>query len=288
MTIRSLEIFVSVVKYGKMSEASKQLHISQPTISQAINELEKEYDVLLFNRLSKKLYLTDAGRQLLNYAQNIINLCNEMNKTMIDCSTHKVITLGATMTVGKCILVNIIKDFEKLNPGIKVNVTIDNTETIEQLLLSSQIDIAIVEGTIKSNELIINPIIPDSLVLVCHNSNPLAKSDYINIHELSNYPFILREKGSGTREIFENHLNKNNVDINVKWNCHGSDSIVEAVLANQGITVISKRLISSYVENGELKIIPIKDVIMDRNFSMVYHKTKYLTNNLLEFINFIS
>ncbi|MGL5694438.1 MAG: LysR family transcriptional regulator [Peptostreptococcaceae bacterium] len=288
MTIRSLEIFVSVVKCGKMSEASKQLHISQPTISQAINELEKEYDVLLFNRLSKKLYLTDAGRQLLNYAQSILSLCNEMNKTMFDWSNHKAITLGATMTVGKCVLVDIIKKFEEAYPGIKIQVTIDNTETIEQLLLDSKIDIALVEGTIKSNELIINPIIPDSLVLVCHQDHTLANRNYVHINELSNYSFILREKGSGTREVFESHLSRNHVDINVKWNCHGSDSIVEAVLANQGITVISKRLIESYVESGHLKIVPIKDIVIDRNFSLVYHKTKYLTNHLQEFINYIS
>ena len=83
MTLRSLEIFVAVVKYGKMREASKELHISQPTISQAIHELEIEYNISLFDRLSKKLYITDAGKQLYRYAKNMLSLRDEMEKGML-------------------------------------------------------------------------------------------------------------------------------------------------------------------------------------------------------------
>lgn len=288
MTLRSLEIFVAVVKYKKMSEASKHLHISQPTISQAINDLESEYNVLLFNRLSKKLYITDAGKKLYSFAQNMLSLRDEMEKNMINISTDKSISLGATMTVGRCVLVDIIKNFEAKYKNVKINVIIDNTVTIEQMLLNGEIDLALVEGSIKSGELLSKPIIPDSLVLVCHHTHPIANNTYIDIKELSNYSFILREKGSGTREVFEKHLKNNGVNIDIKWNCHGSDSIIEAVLANQGLTVISKRLVESYVKSGELCIINIKDIYMDRYFSMVYHKTKYLPTYLTNFINYIS
>lgn len=288
MTLRSLEIFVSVVKYGKMSEASKQLHISQPTISQAIHELETEYNVMLFNRLSKKLYITDAGKQLYTYAKNMLNLRDEMEKNMISLSSNKTITLGATMTVGKCILVDIIKEFEESHPNIKVNVIIDNTVTIEKLLLNGELDLAIVEGTIRSNDLLSYPIIPDNLVLVCHPTHCIANNNSIDISELSKYPFILREEGSGTREVFEAQLKAHNVSIKIKWNCHGSDSIVEAVLANQGVTVISKRLVESYVKDNMLRIVNIDKVRMDRNFSLVYHKTKLITSHLNNFISYIS
>lgn len=288
MTLRSLEIFVAVVKFGKMSEASKQLHISQPTISQAINELETEYNIMLFNRLSKKLYITEAGKKLYAYANNMLCLRDEMEKNMINLSTNKIITLGATMTVGKCVLIDIIKEFEESHPNIKVNVIIDNTVTIEKLLLNGELDLALIEGTIRSNELLSNPIIPDSLVLACHPSHILTKNESVHISELSKYPFVLREEGSGTREVFENELKKHNVCINIKWNCHGSDSIVEAVLANQGITVISKRLIESYVKDNKLNIIDIDNVSMDRNFSLVYHKTKFISSHLNAFISYIS
>lgn len=288
MTLRSLEIFVAVVKYKKMCEASKHLHISQPTISQAINELESEYNVLLFNRLSKKLYITDAGKKLYEFAQNILSLRDEMEKSMINMSTDKIITLGATMTVGRCVLVDIIKNFENEYSNIKINVIIDNTVTIEQMILNGEIDIALIEGTIKSSELLSTPIIPDSLVLVCHNEHPLANINSIDIKELSAYQFILREEGSGTREVFEQHLKNNNVNINIKWSCHGSDSIVEAVLANQGLTVISKRLVDSYVYDSILNIVNINNIQMDRHFSLVYHKTKYLSSYIKDFINYIS
>lgn len=287
MTLRSLEIFVAVVKYGKMSEASKQLHIAQPTISQAISELEREYGVLLFDRLSKKLYITEAGQQLFGYAQSILALSNEMEKNMLNLSLNKTITLGATMTVGKCVLVDIVRDFEEMYPNIKIQVIIDNTATIENMLLNSEIDIAIIEGTVKSTELISSPIIPDDLVLVCHKNNSLSKRKCIDIEELSSYPFVLREEGSGTREVFEDYIRKKHIPINVKWNCHSSDSIVEAVLANQGITVISKRLVENQVQEGNLKIIPINNIKMERSFSLVHHKTKYLSQWLKCFIEYV-
>ncbi len=292
MTLRSLEIFVAVVKHGKMSEASNELHISQPTISQAVDQLEKEYGVKLFDRLSKKLYLTDAGRQLLSYAQSILALASEMEKSMASLSVHKTIQLGGTITVGKCVLVDIVKEFEALYPNVKIHVTIDNTQTIEHLLLHSQLDLALVEGIVKSKELIAASAIDDKLVLVSHPTHELAKQKLVCINELESQPFVLREQGSGTREAFEKELERHGVAIEVKWNCHGYDSILEAVQANQGLTVISEKIVKPYVEDKKLKVITLQDaegnnVKLNRNFSLVYHKTKIISgslNNLIELI----
>lgn len=287
MTLHSLEIFVSVAKNGKMSDAANELHISQPTISKSIAELEKEYGVLLFNRLSKKLYLTVAGRELLSYSQNVLSLISEMEKQMKNLSAQKTILLGATITVGKCVLVNIVNKFESSYPNIKIEVTIDNTATIENMLLNSQLDIGLVEGHIRSTELLIIPAIPDELVLVCHPNHEFAKKTSVDLSELSTKPFILRESGSGTRELFEHKLHQANIQIRPKWTCHGSDSIIEALLANQGITVISYRLVEHYVNENKLCIVPIKNVQINRNFSIVYHKTKFIDDSLQKLKTFI-
>lgn len=287
MTLRSLEIFVTVTETGKMSDAATALHIAQPTISQAIAELEREYGVQLFDRLSRKLYITDAGRQLLSYAQNIIATTSEMEKQMKNLSACKTIRLGATITVGKCVLVDIVKRFEAMHPNISIVVTIENTATIEDLLLGSRLDLALVEGNIHSTELVFRPAIPDELVLVCHRDHPFAAKASVSLLGLSAFPFLMREAGSGTRELFEEKLHQQNIVIKPKWTCHGSDAILEALLANQGLTVISRRLVEPYERDGKLCIVPIENVQMKRNFSIVYHKTKFISSALDKLIQFI-
>lgn len=287
MTIRSLEIFECVARHGKMSAAAGELYIAQPTISKAIAELEKEYGVQLFDRLSKKLFITKAGEQLLAYAQNILRTAGELEKSMANLSTHKTILLGATMTVGKCVLVDIVKSFEERYPHTRIEVTIDNTTVIEEMLLASKLDIALVEGDIKSAELKVTHAISDSLVLVCSAEHPLAGVDGVDIHALASYPFILREEGSGTRETFMKELQANDVHIHVKWSCHGFDALLEAVLANQGLTVISRRIAEPYVLENKLCIVPLNGVEINRSFNLVYHKTKYIGDalkNLMELI----
>lgn len=287
MTLRSLEIFESVARHGKMNDAAQELHIAQPTISQAVAELEKEYGVLLFDRLSKKLFITEIGKQFLEYAKTILRTAKEMEQCMANLSVHKTILLGATITVGKCVLVDLVKAFEARYPQTEIRVTIDNTTIIEALLLESKLDLALVEGNIKSTELAVTPAIPDSLVLVCHREHPFAAQQSVRMAELAGQPFILREEGSGTREIFMSRLREHGVQADVKWSCHGFDSILEAVLANQGLTVISARIAQPYAQADALRIVPIEGVAIDRNFSLVHHKTKYVGGTLAQLIDLI-
>ena len=287
MTLRSLEIFVAVAESGKMSHAANLLHIAQPTISQAVAELEEEYGIKLFERLSRKLFITAAGRLLLSYAKIILATSEEMEKQIKDLSASRTILLGATITVGKCVLVEIVKKFEAAHPNVNIIVTIENTPTIEDLLLNSQLDLGLIEGSIHSTELISTPAIPDELVLVCHKDHPFAARASVRLHELSAHPFIMREAGSGTRELFEEKLRQRNVTVKSKWSCHGSDAILEALLANQGLAAISRRLVEPYTKGGPLCIVPIQDIDMSRSFSIVHHKTKFMTESLRDLIQFI-
>lgn len=276
MTLRSLEIFECVARHSKMRAAATELFIAQPTISQTILELEKEYGVKLFERLSKKLYITDAGRHLLIYAKTILQTASEMERSMKDLVINRTINMGATMTVGRCVAIDIVNLYEQKYSNTKINVTIDNTVVIEQMLLSSSLDIALVEGEIKSPELLVTPAMTDELIFVCNPENQLANSESVELCDLSNVPFILREEGSGTRQTLLSLLRKHNININVKWSCHGFDAIIEAVLANQGVTVISKRIVLPLLKKKKLKEITINDVKLNRNFSLVYHKTKHI------------
>ncbi|WP_073339093.1 LysR family transcriptional regulator [Clostridium grantii] len=285
MTIRHLQVFIAVCDYGKMSLAAENLHISQPTVSQAISELEKYYGIKLFQRLSKKLYITESGEKLLSYARHIVSSFNEMEENIILNSKNITLKIGATITVGTCIINDILKKFQINHPEVKTKVFVENTGVIEDMMLKSRLDIGIVEGKVKSPYIVKIPIIYDELILVSSMDHEFSNLKEINIEQLENSDFILREKGSGTREFFEKALEKSQVTINEKWICNNSEAIKNAVICGQGLTVISKLLIEKELEDKKLHPIIIKDVKFQRNFHIIYHKNKYLSDNIKNFIS---
>jgi DNA-binding transcriptional LysR family regulator len=284
MTIRHLQVFIAVCDYGKMSIAAEKLHISQPTVSQAISEIEKYYGIKLFERLSKKLFITEAGESLLDYARHIISLFNEMEEN-ISCDFKNVtLKIGATITVGTCVLNDILNEFQSKFPHIKTKIVVENTGVIEDMILKSEIDIGIVEGVIKSSYIVKTPIIADELILVSSIKHKFSNLNEIHIEELENMDFILREKGSGTREYFEKALEKAKVNINEKWVCNNSEAIKNAVINDHGLTVISKMLVEKELQCKKLHTLLIKDVKLNRKFHIIYHKNKYLSEDLKSFI----
>lgn len=288
MTIRHLRVFIAVCDYGKMSVAAKKLYIAQPSVSQAISEIEQHYGVKLFERLSKKLYITEAGKQLLSYARHIVALFDEMELNIKDKSKNSSLKIGATITVGTCVINDILKDFEKKNPEAATQIFIENTGIIEDMILKSQLDIGIVEGEIKNSDIVTIPIHSDELVLVCSDSHQFSTVKSINIEQLENLNFILREKGSGTRDLFEKALYKANVNIKQRWICSNSEAIKNAVIEGQGLTVISKMLVEKELQNKKLHSISINDVKLNRSFNLVYHKNKYLSPHIKSFISICS
>lgn len=285
MTIRHLRIFIEVCDCGKMSLAAKKLYISQPSISQAISEIEQHYGIKLFERLSKKLFITESGECLLNYARHIVSLFDEMEENINGKSKNICLKIGATITVGTCVLNELLKDFKVLHPDIKTQIFVENTGIIEDMILKSTLDIGLVEGEIKSNDIISIPIVPDELILVCSNQHEFSNLQTIELNQLQNQDFILREKGSGTRELFEKALENTGISINEIWICNNSEAIKNAVLNNQGLTVISKMLVEKEIENKKLHAVKINGIKLDRTFNLVYHKNKYVSDNLKSFIS---
>lgn len=285
MTIRHLRVFITVCDCGKMSLAAKKLHIAQPSVSQAVLELEKHYGIKLFERLSKKLYITTAGIELLNYARHIVDSFDEMDEKLIAQSKNIKLKIGATITVGTCVLSDLLCGFNRHMEGIETQIIVENTGIIEEMILKNELDIGIVEGKIKSDLINIIPIMKDELILVSSNHHKFAHKNKLTIQCLNNEDFILREKGSGTRELFENALKQAGVSINEKWICSNSEAIKNAVINTEGLTVISKMLVERELELGLLHKIQIEEVSFNRYFHIAYHKNKYLSISLQKFIH---
>ena len=285
MTLRHLQIFVEVAETGKMSEAANHLFISQSSISQAIGDMESYYSTVLFERLSKKLYITPAGEKLLQYAKQILLLYQNMEDFLNNGKTIKKLRIGATFTVGTYLMSPLIQQFNVINPSIDTEVVVEKTAALERMLLDGKLDVALVEGTINKTDLLSFPVINDELFLICSPSHPFYQKDSVRLEELKDQPFILRERGSKTRMIFEQYLLEKNIPIHEKWICNNSEAIKYAVTSGQGLGVLSEKAIQEECQKGRLKIIPIQNVHMTRKFSIVYHKSKYLYGALTDFIN---
>ncbi|HHN8463441.1 LysR substrate-binding domain-containing protein [Clostridioides difficile] len=285
MTIRSLEIFVKVAECGKMSEVARNMYITQSSVSQAISEIEKEYGVKLFDRISKKLYLTEAGKKLLGYGRHLLAVNEEMNDCMKHCAKNIRIRVGATVTVGTCVISPIMLELYKVNPLIEPKVFVEDTRLIAKKLLNSELDIAIVEGKIKHPDIVTKSIINDNLVLICSHKHEFYKRDSIKVSELSNQPLIMRELGSGTRAQLEKQLKELKIPMNIRWSCYNSEAILRAVVDNFGIAVISELLIEDYLKKHLLWACDIEGINLHRTFDIAYHRSKFFTENISAFFD---
>lgn len=287
MTLRYLKIFVTVADCKSMTAASEALFITQPTVSQAILELENYYGIKLFDRLSKKIYITEKGKQLLNYARHIIALYEEMELSMKEPEKSGFLKIGASVTVGADLLPQLVNKFEKTYPAVRTNAVIKNTTEIENLIINNDIDFALVEGIVHNSNIVSKAFMDDELVLICGKSHELYNTKCILQGRVAKYNFVVREQGSGTRELFESAMVANNVNWQLRWECNGSDGLKSAAKNGIGIAVISKRLVEAEVKTGELSIIKIKEIDLKRKFSMVYHKNKYITETMKAFFELV-
>lgn len=277
MTIRHLRIFIEVAETGSMSMAARNCFISQPTVSQTIQELERHYGVNLFERLSRKLYITPAGQQLLAYARKVLSQYDVMETNMKELNISEQLRIGASITVGACLLSSIINDLKELHPQLNTYAYVANTSLVERKLLNAELDVALVEGVISSPDLVSIPVVNDFLVLAMAKDHPLAQKKIIHLDDIPQYDFVMREKGSGTRKLFEDYLEKNNLTCKIAWEATCLDAFKSAILHNQCISAISIRLVEQEVKNGLIHVIRNCDSSWNRNFYLVYHKDKLIS-----------
>lgn len=288
MTIRHLKIFLTVAETGKMSMAAEQLYITQPSVSQAIRELEDHYQVLLFERLSKKLYITEDGKKLYVTAKQLVTQFESLEESMRKENRREKIRIGGTVTLGSGLLSKVVRDLRGERPELDIYSYMNNTQIIEQKLLNMELDVGIVEGRVKSRDLVSIPLIDDMLVLACGQNHLYFGRHTLFINELNGHDFVKREPGSGTRELFENFIVRHGLDIHTVFEESTPDSIKNAIQINNCMAVISIRLLEKEIQNGEIHVFTGPHKEWNRSFSFVYHKDKFLTEPILRLKEIVS
>lgn len=280
MTIRHLKIFTAVADSGGMSKAAKELHISQPSISQAVSELEKYYGVKLFERLSQKIYLTKEGELMLSFSRHILDSFEQMEESMNQAVEKRMLTIGCSVSVGTCLIDGILDEAKQRIPKCQISVIVANSSEIEQEVLTNGVDLGIVEGIIRNRDLIVTPVCEDELVLVCGKEHPLAKEKLVTMEMLQGQDYVSRESGSAERNQFEQLFEEYGLQLNRTFCSTNTEAIKNAVIRGRGIAIFSKRMIKDEVSDGRMVVVPVKDVSVKRNIDLVLHKNKYVSNEI--------
>lgn len=274
MKLTRLKVFTSVADNKSFSKAAKELFISQPAVSLHISKLEEELGVQLLNRSEKQVELTHAGLVLYKYAQRIIALTAEAETELntINGVIQGRLTIGATLTIGEFVLPQIIGGFKQLHPKVDILLHVQNTEVIVDELLSGHYDLALIEGICENSKIRKRKYLDDEIVLIVSRDHPWSKKEGITLEEACSIDLILREPGSGTRQITELALKKAGVDVNnlnIFMELGSSEAIKAAVAANLGAAFISKWTLEKEIKLGLVSVIKIKDFSIPRSFDII-------------------
>lgn len=284
MTLHHLKVFIRVAEGGSVSAAARECHLAQPTVSQIIRELEEYYSTRLFERLSKRLYITEEGRRLLARAKEVAAAYERLEYDMSPDKMRDRLRIGSSVTVGMCLTPALVKRFGAARPEAEIYSYVNNTRTIERMLLASELDVAIVEGRVRSRDVLSFHCRDDYVALFCSARHPFASRASVDIAELGAESFVLRESGSGTREIFENFMRERGRKIKVKWEVACFDATLRAVVEEGCVGVASVRLLAPHLASGAVRAIYRPGGVWDRTFSLIYHKDKFITESMEMFV----
>lgn len=289
MNLHHLRIFLAVAETGSFSRASEVLHISQPAVSVQVRKLEEDLSLPLIEQIGKAISLTDAGKLLKDQAHRIFRIVDETEEQLAELRGIKIGTLrlGASTTPGTYLLPSYLSVFQKNFPNLNVSLQIGNTHSIESQLLSNAIDLAVLgEEHAPSSELVTENLFQDSLILIGAPDHPLAGNSSVTWDEVINYPFVFREAGSNTQEIFEKWLKLRGARPD-GTEIVSTEAIKRMVAGGSALAVTSSLAVGWELESGHLAKIPLSDFELRRSFCLAQHKAKRVTPLIAEFKHFL-
>jgi DNA-binding transcriptional LysR family regulator len=286
MTLRHLRTFITVVREGSITAAAEKLNISQPAVSLSIREMEAFYGIKLFERISRKLYITPDGKEIYNYSNRILTLFDEMNFASETLKKRKTVRVGAGIAMGKLVMPKLAKRFLESNGDIDLLVTVNNAPTIEQKIITNDLDIGIMSGTIHNPDNLERQIFQvNPLVVICNKDHPLTKIKHLTIFDLASEKFLLSEKSSDTRVAVENLFLSNNLHIMPIWESSSTMALINAAGEGLGISVLPLNYVTALMKDN-IVVLNVEGLDLKRYINLVYHKQKHLSSAVLRFIEF--
>lgn len=286
MTLRHMKIFCALCDAGcNTTKAAGHLNMTQPAVSLAIKELEQYYGIVLFDRIGRRLQITPAGENFLQYAQRIAAQFDDMEREMRNWDSAGILRVGASLTIGSQFLPHYVKTFSQRQPGTQVQVVVSSSDTLERALMSNKLDFALIEGISHNPAMHMEEYMEDQLSIIASPQSGFHQDQVLPLDQFCRQPFLLREPGSGTREVFDRAAEAVGSYIRPIWESSSNTALIHAVVNGLGLAVLPQRMIQGALERGLVVSIGAEGIDLRRSFYIIHHKDKYLTPTVRAFLD---
>jgi DNA-binding transcriptional LysR family regulator len=288
MDIRQLHYFLEVAREGSFSKASQNLHLSQPTLSKMVKTMEEELDVLLFNRSTRWIELTDAGELVLNHAQMIMKSIDNLNSAIAELKNIKQgkLKIGLPPLIGASFFPKIIGEFHNLYPNIDIQLLEYGGKMVEKGLLEGSIDLGVVVLPVNEEHFEVVSIVERELVLIVNSSHPLAEKSHVGFHDLRNEPFILYNKGYSLHDRVRDACIRYGFEPMVANESAHWLFISEMVAANFGISLLPETICDK-LDPQKITAVRLNEQKVEWNLAIVWRKHHYLSFAAKEWVRFV-
>lgn len=289
-TLRQFEVFLAVAKAGSFRAAAEAMHLSQPALSQHVAEMERDLGTRLFDRLGRKVALTEAGRVLEDHALRLFATLASARDAVVDLSGLKrgSLVIGASTTPGIYVLPGIIAAFQKRYPGVALNLRIGNSALIEERIRGNELDLGVVGGhPLRLGEECVAAGLLDELVLIVPSKHPWARRREIQPALLGAQRLLIREEGSATRQVTERALQRAGGHIKTSMELGHTEAIKQAVMAGLGIAFVSIHAIRGEIAAGRLRALRLRGLRIRRHFHIIHNEARTLSASARAFIELL-
>ena len=289
MNLNQLKVFYVAAKSGSFSAAAEALFITQPAVTKQIQQLQTTYGIKFFNRIGKRMILTDAGEALYRFADQIFQIESQAEENLRDFQQRKSgrLRIHASESFGAYYLPFIINRFRKRNPKIHLSVNIFTNQEIIDNTVMLENDLGFISYHTEHKKLAIHEVLEDRLVLIVSPSHPFAKRKLLDFKTLEGQSIIMHEEGSASRDLVDKIIRKNNLSVTISLELSNNEAIKRAVEQGIGISLISEHVVDEEIKRHTLKKILLPGPSMKRKFYLIYHRDKYLSQPIQMFLQML-
>jgi DNA-binding transcriptional LysR family regulator len=287
MTFRQLTSFLAVARERSFSRAARKIHLSQPTLSEHIHELERELGAPLFLRRARQVALTEAGRIFEPRAARVVGAADDARRAVLDLDglTRGSLLIGAGTTPGVYVLPRVIAAFQSRYPGVELTLRIANSRVIEEEVRADRLDVGVVGGHVLGpGERCVAAGLLDELVLIVARNHPWARGGVVGHQRLASERLLIRESGSATRQVMERAFERAGIAMPRTMELDHTEAIKQSVMAGLGVAFVSIYAVAGEVRTRQLAVARVRGLRIRRHFHVIHGERRELSASARAFL----
>jgi DNA-binding transcriptional LysR family regulator len=271
MDLHKLRTFSIVAAEGNITRAARRLSTSQPAVSKQLADLEQALGTALFHRLPRGVRLTEAGLLLRRHADRIFQEegAAESELAALSGLTRGRLSVGASTTIGSYLIPQLFAAFHRAHPEVRLELEIANTSVVQAMVLDDRIDLGLTEGFVAAEQLMAEVVHYDEMVAIAGPGHALTLRPLLHARELTEFPFIGRERGSGTRDVIEAALSALSVELDPAMSLGSTEAIKRLVMEGAGFALVSRLAVERELAEGRLVVLEVSDLSIRRALHLV-------------------